>query len=334
MRTRRHGHALRRPQLRERLAVTRRGYGNLDDPNAGLDAELHDDARRFDAMSLSAEALACALAAIELLEAAGWTAVHERARDARGAPGRALPSADASRRPRDETTLVSFASPDPEAERERLAEQGVVVRNIPGRPWLRASVGAWNDESDLERLLEALSSVSADAAAAPRPSRPSARREAAPSRGRAARRPRARSRADARGRRPRCCSRRLRCRPCSPHRLSQNGYGNIFYSAGVKSMLRSWHNFFFVSFDPGGLITVDKPPLALWLQAASAKLFGFSPLSLLLPEAIAGVLAVRAALPDARAAVRRARRRSPARWRWRCSRRSSPSRATTASTRC
>ena len=57
-------------------------------------------------------------------------------------------------------------------------------------------------------------------------------------------------------------------------------------------MLRSLHNFFFVSFDPGGLITVDKPPLALWLQAASAKLFGFSPLSLLLPEAIVGVLAV------------------------------------------
>jgi 4-amino-4-deoxy-L-arabinose transferase-like glycosyltransferase len=78
------------------------------------------------------------------------------------------------------------------------------------------------------------------------------------------------------------------------HRLSQNGYGNIFYSAGVKSMLRSWHNFFFVSFDPGGLIMVDKPPLALWLQAASAKLFGFTPLSLLLPEAIIGVLAVAA----------------------------------------
>ena len=73
---------------------------------------------------------------------------------------------------------------------------------------------------------------------------------------------------------------------------SQNGYANIFYSAGVQSMLRSLHNFLFVSFDPGGLVTVDKPPLALWLQAASAKLFGFSPLSLLLPEAIAGVLAV------------------------------------------
>jgi 4-amino-4-deoxy-L-arabinose transferase-like glycosyltransferase len=78
------------------------------------------------------------------------------------------------------------------------------------------------------------------------------------------------------------------------NKLSQNGYANIFYSAGVKSMLRSWHNFLFVSFDPGGLVTVDKPPLALWVQAASAKIFGFSPLSLLLPEAIIGVLAVAA----------------------------------------
>jgi 4-amino-4-deoxy-L-arabinose transferase-like glycosyltransferase len=76
------------------------------------------------------------------------------------------------------------------------------------------------------------------------------------------------------------------------HRLSQNGYGNIFYSAGDKSMLHSLHNFFFVSFDPGGLVTVDKPPLGLWVQAASAKLFGFAPLSLLLPEAILGMLAV------------------------------------------
>jgi len=75
-------------------------------------------------------------------------------------------------------------------------------------------------------------------------------------------------------------------------KLSQNGYANIFYSAGVSSMLRSLHNFVFVSFDPGGLVTVDKPPLALWVQAASAKVFGFTPLSLLLPEAIAGTLAV------------------------------------------
>jgi 4-amino-4-deoxy-L-arabinose transferase-like glycosyltransferase len=76
------------------------------------------------------------------------------------------------------------------------------------------------------------------------------------------------------------------------HRLAQNGYANIFYSAGDQSMLRSLHNFVFVSFDPGGLVTVDKPPLALWVQVVSARLFGLSPLSLLLPEAIIGVLTV------------------------------------------
>ncbi len=76
------------------------------------------------------------------------------------------------------------------------------------------------------------------------------------------------------------------------HRLAQNGYANTFYSAGVKSMLLSWHNFFFASFDPGGLVTIDKPPLAVWLQAASAELFGFSPMSLLLPEALVSVVSV------------------------------------------
>jgi 4-amino-4-deoxy-L-arabinose transferase-like glycosyltransferase len=75
-------------------------------------------------------------------------------------------------------------------------------------------------------------------------------------------------------------------------RLSQNGYANVFYSASVRSMLDSLHNFLFASFDPGGLVTVDKPPLGIWTQVASAKLFGFHPLSLLLPEAIIGVLSV------------------------------------------
>lgn len=75
-------------------------------------------------------------------------------------------------------------------------------------------------------------------------------------------------------------------------RLQQNAYGNIYYASAVKSMLINWHNFFFVSFDPGGFVSVDKPPLGLWLQTFSAKLFGFSGFSLFLPQALAGVLAV------------------------------------------
>lgn len=75
-------------------------------------------------------------------------------------------------------------------------------------------------------------------------------------------------------------------------RVQQNGYGNLYYAAAVKSMLMNWHAFFFVSFDPAGFLAVDKPPGDLWLQTLSAKLFGFSGFSLILPQALAGVLAV------------------------------------------
>src|SRR5919202_844548 len=74
-------------------------------------------------------------------------------------------------------------------------------------------------------------------------------------------------------------------------RLTNEGYGNAYYAAAVKDMLTSWHNFFFVSFD-AGFVTVDKPPLGLWVQAASAELFGFHGWSLLLPQALTGVLSV------------------------------------------
>lgn len=143
--------------LRERVQVARRGYANLADPNEGLHAQLHEDGRRFDSQLLSAEALACALAATTLLESAGWGAVHERARTLAALLAELLEERGIDVAPRGESTLVSFASADPAAERTRLAEGGVVLRDIPGRPWLRASVGAWNDEGDLERLLGMLS---------------------------------------------------------------------------------------------------------------------------------------------------------------------------------
>jgi 4-amino-4-deoxy-L-arabinose transferase-like glycosyltransferase len=74
--------------------------------------------------------------------------------------------------------------------------------------------------------------------------------------------------------------------------LTDEGYANSYYAAGVKSMLTSWHNFFIVSYDSGGFVSIDKPPLGLWIETASAKLFGFSGFSILLPEALAGVLSV------------------------------------------
>ena len=68
---------------------------------------------------------------------------------------------------------------------------------------------------------------------------------------------------------------------CNFYELQRNGFANLYYSAAIRSMLESWHNFFFVAFDPGGFVTVDKPPLglldsggqrqALRLTAASAS---------------------------------------------------------------
>jgi L-cysteine/cystine lyase len=145
------------PELRAQVGVSRRGYANLEDPNSGIEASLHEDARRLETMSLSAEAVACALAAIELLESVGWSELHEAARTLAARLADELAERGRAVAPRGPTTLVSFESADPEAERELLAERGCLVRNIPGRPWLRASVGAWNDENDLERLLGSLS---------------------------------------------------------------------------------------------------------------------------------------------------------------------------------
>jgi 4-amino-4-deoxy-L-arabinose transferase-like glycosyltransferase len=70
------------------------------------------------------------------------------------------------------------------------------------------------------------------------------------------------------------------------------GYGNSYYAAGVKSMTMSLKNFFFVSFDPGSFVTIDKPPMGFWIQTIFAKIFGFSGWSILLPQAIAGVISV------------------------------------------
>ena len=74
--------------------------------------------------------------------------------------------------------------------------------------------------------------------------------------------------------------------------LEHNGWGAEYYTAAVRSMAINWHNFFFCAFDPTGFISVDKPPVALWLQVAAIKLFGFHPLSVLLPQVLEGVASV------------------------------------------
>src|SRR3954466_3186885 len=74
--------------------------------------------------------------------------------------------------------------------------------------------------------------------------------------------------------------------------LDRNGWANEYYSAAVRSMSTSWHAFLYGSFDSSGVMTVDKPPLALWVQALSARVFGLNSWALLVPQALMGVATV------------------------------------------
>ena len=144
------------PEWTERLPAPGPTYLNLEVPGAGLDAVPRRDAARHDASAQSPESVAAALAALEVLGGFGWPAVHERAADLAARLADALAERGREVAPRDRTTLVSWQDDDPEATRGRLADAGVIIRDLPGTGLLRASVGAWNDESDLDRLLAAL----------------------------------------------------------------------------------------------------------------------------------------------------------------------------------
>src|SRR6266542_2197423 len=74
--------------------------------------------------------------------------------------------------------------------------------------------------------------------------------------------------------------------------LGERGFITPYYLAGVRSMLMSWHNLLFNAVDPAGFVSLDKPPVAFWIQTLSAKLLGFSPFSVLLPQLTEGLAAI------------------------------------------
>ena len=126
----------------------------LADPERALELPLQDGARRFD-QGPSGPLAAWSLAALDLLGELGWDTVFERGPALATRLAEELAERGAELPERGPTTLVSWRSEDPEGEVARLAAVGVVVRKLPGRGMVRASVGAWSNEDDLERLLAA-----------------------------------------------------------------------------------------------------------------------------------------------------------------------------------
>lgn len=74
--------------------------------------------------------------------------------------------------------------------------------------------------------------------------------------------------------------------------LGSSGWANTYYAAAAQAGTQDWKAWLFGSLDAGNAITVDKPPAALWVMALSGRLFGFSPFTMLLPQALMGVASV------------------------------------------
>ena len=141
------------PEFRERVPSLIASYVTLSDPAAGLEAKRWPDGRAWDTPALAGETSRFALTSLEVLGEAGWNEVHTRGVELAAGLATMLTDRGHAVRPRGDTTLVAWECDDATAVNERAREAGVLIRELPGRNLLRASVGAWNDESDLERLL-------------------------------------------------------------------------------------------------------------------------------------------------------------------------------------
>jgi selenocysteine lyase/cysteine desulfurase len=144
------------PEFRERVRSIAPGYTSFEDASLGLESSLKPDARRYDTPSLARESLAFSVAAFDVLRDADMSAVLARGPVLAAQLAERLEAHGRTVAPRAHSTLVAWEDDDPEATRDRLRERGIIVRNLPGTPLVRASVGAWSSEDDLDRLLAAL----------------------------------------------------------------------------------------------------------------------------------------------------------------------------------
>jgi L-cysteine/cystine lyase len=130
-------------------------YASLAEPARASELIPHAGARRFDMGVPAGPPTAWSLAAIDLLQEAGLDWVNERACEGAGRLAEMLAERGLDVAPRGRSTLVSWRSPSAEEDVARLAAEGVMVRFLPGLDLVRASVGAWTSEEDLDRLLSA-----------------------------------------------------------------------------------------------------------------------------------------------------------------------------------
>jgi len=139
----------------EELLIPWPGYGSLARSENPLGLVPAEGAKRFDHLFPPGLRSAWALASLSVFEQAGWDWVHERAAALAASLAAAIRAHGLEVWPRGRSTLVSWRADDPEAEVDRLAAAGYIVRSIPGLDLVRASVGAWSSEEELGALADA-----------------------------------------------------------------------------------------------------------------------------------------------------------------------------------
>ena len=148
------GYLYASPKLVPDLAAPWSGYHAMEWSERALVPALQPDARRLGTGYPAPHHVEWAHAALDVLAEPGFDQVHARAIASAEGLAAMLRDRGVVVADRGESTLVSFEVPDPEGFTTRAAEEGIVIRFLPGRPWVRASVGAWNTEDELERLAE------------------------------------------------------------------------------------------------------------------------------------------------------------------------------------
>jgi selenocysteine lyase/cysteine desulfurase len=136
----------------EDLLIPWPSYSSVADPARALDFEAAAGAQRLDHGFPPGVRSAWALASLAVLAEAGWEWIHERATSMAAWLADRLRELGLQVAPRGRSTLVSWEADDAQAEVERLGAQGFIVRSIPALSLVRASVGAWSSEHELEGL--------------------------------------------------------------------------------------------------------------------------------------------------------------------------------------
>ena len=147
------GYLYARADRIEDLRAPWSGYHAVEDPHDPLGSPLQPDARRLGTGYPAHHHLEWAHTALDVLEGPGIGVVQERAIELAASLASRLAGRGIVLSPRGRSTLVSFEAPDPPALVERLAADRFVLRHLPETAYVRASVGAWNSEEEVERLV-------------------------------------------------------------------------------------------------------------------------------------------------------------------------------------